>query len=90
MTRLRGKKKVKDSGDEGSGSGSESEGSDGDGEEGDGLEAFEGSREECKLVLVVRTDLGMGKGTRAHAHLGTIYLSIHLFSSPFPSLSFPL
>ncbi|KAL6717654.1 hypothetical protein ACLMJK_005569 [Lecanora helva] len=26
------------------------------------LKAFEGNREECKLVLVVRTDLGMGKG----------------------------
>ena len=26
------------------------------------LAAFEGNREECKLVLVVRTDLGMGKG----------------------------
>lgn len=26
------------------------------------LASFEGSREECKLVLVVRTDLGMGKG----------------------------
>ena len=26
------------------------------------LETFEGNKEECKLVLVVRTDLGMGKG----------------------------
>ena len=26
------------------------------------LNAFEGNREECKLVLCVRTDLGMGKG----------------------------
>ena len=26
------------------------------------LSTFEGNREECKLVLVVRTDLGMGKG----------------------------
>ncbi|KAI4273194.1 MAG: hypothetical protein L6R35_006426 [Caloplaca aegaea] len=26
------------------------------------LNMFEGNREECKLVLVVRTDLGMGKG----------------------------
>ena len=26
------------------------------------LKAFAGNREECKLVLVVRTDLGMGKG----------------------------
>lgn len=27
------------------------------------LSQFEGNKEECKLVLVVRTDLGMGKGT---------------------------
>ena len=27
------------------------------------LNTFEGNKEECKLVLVVRTDLGMGKGT---------------------------
>ncbi len=27
------------------------------------LASFEGYKEECKLVLVVRTDLGMGKGT---------------------------
>ncbi|MCJ1400259.1 hypothetical protein MMC11_003463 [Xylographa trunciseda] len=26
------------------------------------LKSFEGNKEECKLVLVVRTDLGMGKG----------------------------
>lgn len=26
------------------------------------LKTFAGNREECKLVLVVRTDLGMGKG----------------------------
>jgi hypothetical protein len=26
------------------------------------LGSFPGNREECKLVLVVRTDLGMGKG----------------------------
>jgi peptidyl-tRNA hydrolase, PTH2 family len=26
------------------------------------LSAFEGNDEECKLMLVVRTDLGMGKG----------------------------
>lgn len=32
-------------------------------EEQSGLKSFEGNREECKLVLVVRTDLGMGKGT---------------------------
>ena len=27
------------------------------------LSAFEGNDEECKLMLVVRTDLGMGKGS---------------------------
>ena len=26
------------------------------------LKSFDGNKEECKLVLVVRTDLGMGKG----------------------------
>ena len=31
-------------------------------EESGGLEEFNGNKEECKLVLVVRTDLGMGKG----------------------------
>lgn len=33
-------------------------------EEGEGgtLSAFKGHTDECKLVLVVRTDLGMGKG----------------------------
>lgn len=30
------------------------------------LQAFDGSKEECKLVLVVRTDLGMTKGESAH------------------------
>lgn len=35
-------------------------------EEGDGAElaTFEGNNDEVKLVLVVRTDLGMGKGKR--------------------------
>ena len=40
---------------------SEDEDSGEEGEKGD-LKAFEGNKEECKLVLVVRTDLGMGKG----------------------------
>ncbi|KAI4234054.1 MAG: hypothetical protein LQ349_004027, partial [Xanthoria aureola] len=31
------------------------------GQKQEGLNQFEGNREECKLVLVVRTDLGMGK-----------------------------
>jgi PTH2 family peptidyl-tRNA hydrolase len=36
--------------------------SDEEGEEGGTLANFEGNTEEVKLVLVVRTDLGMGKG----------------------------
>jgi hypothetical protein len=39
----------------------ESEGEEGEGGAGD-LATFEGNRDEVKLVLVVRTDLGMGKG----------------------------
>lgn len=61
MTHLRGNggKEVKDSEDE------ESEDEElGQEQEGE-LKAFEGNREDCKLVLVVRTDLGMGKGTIA-------------------------
>ena len=61
MTHLRsnGAKEVKDTEDE------ESEDEElGQEQEGE-LKAFEGNREECKLVLVVRTDLGMGKGTIA-------------------------
>lgn len=52
MTHLKGGKEVPDSENE---DGEEAE------QEGE-LKAFEGNREECKLVLVVRTDLGMGKG----------------------------
>ena len=58
MTHLRGNgsKEVKDTEDE------ESEDEElGQEQEGE-LKGFEGNREECKLVLVVRTDLGMGKG----------------------------
>ena len=39
--------------------GGEEDGSD---EEQGGLKSFEGNKEECKLVLVVRMDLGMSKG----------------------------
>ena len=53
----RGKKEVKDSHSEGSSDEDEDE----VGRQGE-LEAFKGNKEECKLVLVVRTDLGMGKG----------------------------
>ncbi len=61
MTHLRGNggKEVKDTEDEGSED--EELGQEQERE----LKAFEGNREECKLVLVVRTDLGMGKGTNA-------------------------
>ena len=61
MTHLQanGEKEVKDSEDD------ESEDEElGQEQEGE-LKAFEGNREECKLILVVRTDLGMGKGTVA-------------------------
>lgn len=103
MTRLKGGKKkrrrVRDSEDEdGSGSESESEGEDeegGDvGRKEDGLEMFEGNREECKLVLVVRTDLGMGKGVYwYHFFCSFLFLfslafvlSSPLRSAPFQSL----
>ena len=47
---------------------SEDEGEDrSDSEDQGELKIFEGNREECKLVLVVRTDLGMGKGKNATA-----------------------
>lgn len=42
------------------GEGEEEQGEDGDGTE---LSSFQDSNEEVKLVLAVRTDLGMGKGT---------------------------
>lgn len=42
---------------------SEEEGGEDLGQKQEGLNQFEGNKEECKLVLVVRTDLGMGKGT---------------------------
>lgn len=56
-----------DSSDEQGGGSSSASDEDGD-EEGEeegargGRESFDGNDEECKLVLVVRTDLGMGKG----------------------------
>ncbi|KAL9128309.1 MAG: hypothetical protein Q9217_002987 [Psora testacea] len=53
------------------------------------LETFEGSAEECKLVLVVRTDLGMGKGKIAaqasHATLAC-YNTLHSVSPSHPIL----
>ena len=50
------KTEIKDSEDE------DDESSDDEAVEVGELSAFEGNKEECKLVLVVRTDLGMGKG----------------------------
>lgn len=90
MTRLRGGKegagagvrRVGDGEEEG-GSGSGSDGSE-DGDEGareerGALKSFEENEgEECKLVLVVRTDLGMGKGM----------IRINLFSPPCFQISF--
>ncbi len=45
-----------------------------DDEEGDGKELsdFKGSTEEVKLVLGVRTDLGMGKGTKNTGTFGVL------------------
>ncbi|MCJ1279652.1 hypothetical protein MMC21_007476 [Puttea exsequens] len=81
--RREGLKIVCDSEDE------ESDGYDGDGDgNGDAgaeMNSFENSREECKLVLVVRTDLGMGKGKIAaqcsHATLACYTTLLHV-SSP--------
>ena len=50
------KTEIKDSEDE------DDESSDDEAVEVGELSTFEGNKEECKLVLVVRTDLGMGKG----------------------------
>lgn len=41
---------------------SDADSASGDGYELGNLKSFQGSSEECKLVLVVRADLGMGKG----------------------------
>ena len=38
-------------------------------EDGAELNDYKGYTEECKLVLVVRTDLGMGKGMRKLGHI---------------------
>lgn len=84
MTHLKGQsggtKQVKDSEDD-----DESEDEDGEeewdlGQEQGGLKPFEENREECKLVLVVRTDLGMGKGNRPFPPIPTFV------ESEFPKL----
>jgi PTH2 family peptidyl-tRNA hydrolase len=60
-----GEEKKADNSDESSGEEEED-----DEEEDDSVPAdFKGNQEECKLVLVVRTDLGMTKGTPPCAHL---------------------
>ena len=64
MSHLKGGKEVPDSEEgesEDDGEGAEEQ-EQGEGEGEGELKNFEGKREECKLVLVVRTDLGMGKG----------------------------
>ena len=48
------------------------------------LSSFEGNQEECKLVLAVRTDLGMTKGK---SPLHTPFSHRHL-SQPIPTLTF--
>src|SRR5436190_24185576 len=45
----------------------ENEASDEEPDQGKELQDFTNSFEECKLVLVVRTDLGMGKGKQCQA-----------------------
>ena len=54
--------------------------SDADSESGDvqdsgELKTFPGNSEECKLVLVVRTDLGMGKGKYGPSFLFLLHVS---------------
>lgn len=45
------------------------------------LKTFAGSKEECKLVLCVRTDLGMGKGIILRVHQVPSLLSRNLSSN---------
>ena len=100
MANLRkGKKELGDSEDDddddvGSVYEEDEEGEDVLGGTGGDLDMFEGSKEECKLVLVVRTDLGMGKGEHTHPPLPFLsFLIIFFFSkpeTPHPSLSFKI
>ncbi|KAL8783472.1 MAG: hypothetical protein Q9213_004609 [Squamulea squamosa] len=55
------------------------------GQKQEGLNQFEGNREECKLVLVVRTDLGMGKGKVAAQCSHATLACYRALSSTFPS-----
>jgi hypothetical protein len=51
-----------------------------DSEDDQEINGFEDSTEECKLVLVVRTDLGMTKGTYHIFSLLSINTTSHIFS----------
>ncbi|KAI4270182.1 MAG: hypothetical protein LQ337_006841 [Flavoplaca oasis] len=55
------------------------------GQKQEGLDQFEGNKEECKLVLVVRTDLGMGKGKIAAQASHATLACYRALSSTFPS-----
>jgi hypothetical protein len=50
-----------------------------DSEDDQEINGFEDSTEECKLVLVVRTDLGMTKGTYHIFSLLSINITSHIF-----------
>ncbi|KAL8683540.1 MAG: hypothetical protein Q9186_000452 [Xanthomendoza sp. 1 TL-2023] len=60
------------------------------GQKQEGLKQFEGNREECKLVLVVRTDLGMGKGKIAAQCSHATLACYRALSSTFPSTLNPV
>lgn len=47
------------------------------------IKTFPGNNEECKLVMVVRTDLGMTKGTWDHQHT---FRGSHSFIRSFESV----
>ncbi|KAI4129780.1 MAG: hypothetical protein LQ338_002090, partial [Usnochroma carphineum] len=49
------------------------------------LNTFEGNKEECKLVLVVRTDLGMGKGKMAAQCSHATLACYRALSNTFPA-----
>ncbi|KAL8895258.1 MAG: hypothetical protein Q9207_008241 [Kuettlingeria erythrocarpa] len=54
------------------------------GQKQEGLNQFEGNKEECKLVLVVRTDLGMGKGKIAAQCSHATLACYRVLSTIFP------
>ncbi|KAL8710755.1 MAG: hypothetical protein Q9220_004773 [cf. Caloplaca sp. 1 TL-2023] len=65
--------------------GEDNEGGEDLGQKQEGLSTFEGNREECKLVLVVRTDLGMGKGKIAAQCSHATLACYRALSSTFPT-----